>query len=175
VDGARALENTVTVLVISCPHALGRAIPLVIALSARSGILIKDRLALERMRKVDTVLFDKTGTLTRGKPAVTGVAVAEGSDGDDGALLALAASVEADSVHPLARAKVTAAGERGLEVPKSSGFRSITGRGVEAAKAPGSGGSRASWEGSATRGPATDSGERGRLAGRRLLECRTGR
>jgi Cu2+-exporting ATPase len=105
------------------------------------------------MRTVDTVLFDKTGTLTRGKPAVTGVAVAEGSDGDDGALLALAASVEADSEHPLARAIVTAAGER----------------------APGSGGSRASWEESATRGPATTSGERGRPAGRRLLECRTGR
>src|SRR3712207_3105488 len=78
---ARAIENTVTVLVISCPHALGLAIPLVIAistaLSARNGILVKDRLALERTRTVDTVLFDKTGTLTRGEPAVTGVAVAE--------------------------------------------------------------------------------------------------
>jgi Cu2+-exporting ATPase len=128
VDGARALENTVTVLVISCPHALGRAIPLVIALSARSGILIKDRLALERMRKVDTVLFDKTGTLTRGKPAVTGVAVAEGSDGDDGALLALAASVEADSVHPLARAKVTAPSRAGAWRPRRHPDRVVHGQ-----------------------------------------------
>jgi Cu2+-exporting ATPase len=75
-DPGRAIENTVTVLVISCPHALGLAIPLVIALltalSARNGILVKDRLALERMRTVDTVLFDKTGTLTKGEPVVTG-------------------------------------------------------------------------------------------------------
>ena len=128
-----AIENTVTVLVISCPHALGLAIPLVIALStslsARSGILVKDRLALERMRTVDTVLFDKTGTLTRGEPTVSGVAAA---DGDEGALLALAASVEADSEHPLARAIVTAAREKRLSVRKASGFRSVTGRGVEA-------------------------------------------
>jgi Cu2+-exporting ATPase len=132
-DPTRAIENTVTVLVISCPHALGLAIPLVIALStalsARNGILVKDRLALERMRNVDTVLFDKTGTLTKGEPAVTGVAAANG-DGD--ALLALAASVEADSEHPLARAIVAAAREKDLSVPTASGFRSITGRGVEA-------------------------------------------
>jgi len=130
---ARAIENTVTVLVISCPHALGLAIPLVIALStslsARNGILVKDRLALERMRTVDTVLFDKTGTLTRGEPAVTGVAV---TDGDDEALLALAASVEADSEHPLARAIVALAEEKGLQVPGAKGFHSLTGRGVEA-------------------------------------------
>jgi Cu2+-exporting ATPase len=132
---ARAIENTVTVLVISCPHALGLAIPLVIALltalSARNGILVKNRLALERMRTVDTVLFDKTGTLTRGEPAVTGVAVAEGFDGDEDALLALAASVEADSEHPLARAIVAAAEGKG-GVPRASNFRSLTGRGVEA-------------------------------------------
>ncbi len=129
----QAIENTMTVLVISCPHALGLAIPLVIALStalsARHGILIKDRLALERMRSVDAVLFDKTGTLTRGEPAVTGVASLR--DGED-SLLALAASVEADSEHPLARAIVAAAKEKDLEIPASSGFRSITGRGVEA-------------------------------------------
>jgi Cu2+-exporting ATPase len=128
----RAVENTVTVLVISCPHALGLAIPLVIALStalsARNGILVKDRLALERMRKVDTVLFDKTGTLTRGEPTVAGVA---STDGDDAALLAVTGAVESDSEHPLARAIVAAARERG-RVPTASGFRSLTGRGVEA-------------------------------------------
>ncbi|SFQ43717.1 Cu2+-exporting ATPase [Amycolatopsis arida] len=77
-DATTAVERTVTVLVIACPHALGLAIPLVIAIStavsARAGILVKDRLALERLRTVDTVLFDKTGTLTRGRPSVTGVA-----------------------------------------------------------------------------------------------------
>src|SRR5215217_4171210 len=132
---ARAIENTVTVLVISCPHALGLAIPLVIAiatgLSARNGILVKDRLALERMRTVDTVLFDKTGTLTKGEPAVAAVAVAEGFDGDEEALLRLAAAVEADSEHPLARAIVAAAREKG-GVPAAGKFRSLTGRGVEA-------------------------------------------
>jgi Cu2+-exporting ATPase len=130
----RAIENTVTVLVISCPHALGLAIPLVIAistaLSARNGILVKDRLALERTRTVDTVLFDKTGTLTKGEPAVAGVTVAEGFDGGEEALLALAGAVEADSEHPLARA-IVAAGEKG-GVSAADNFRSLTGRGVEA-------------------------------------------
>jgi P-type Cu2+ transporter len=130
----RAIENTVTVLVISCPHALGLAIPLVIAistaLSARNGILVKDRLSLERTRTVDTILFDKTGTLTKGEPAVAGVAVAEGFDGDEEALLGLAGAVEADSEHPLARA-IVAAGEKG-GVPTAGNFRSLTGRGVEA-------------------------------------------
>jgi P-type Cu2+ transporter len=131
----RAIENTVTVLVISCPHALGLAIPLVIAiatgLSARNGILVKDRLSLESMRTVDTVLFDKTGTLTKGEPAVAGVAVAEGFDGDEDTLLKLAGAVEADSEHPLARAIVAAAGEKGGG-PTAGNFRSLTGRGVEA-------------------------------------------
>jgi Cu2+-exporting ATPase len=132
-----AIERTVTVLVIACPHALGLAIPLVIvlstALSARAGILVKDRLALERMRQISAVLFDKTGTLTKGAHVVTDVVVS-GDDrraGDETALLQLAAAVESDSEHPLARAIVTAARERG-EIPKASGFRSITGRGVEA-------------------------------------------
>ncbi len=106
-----AVVRTVTVLVIACPHALGLAIPLVIALStavsARAGILVKDRLALERMRLVDTVLFDKTGTLTKGAHVVTGVAAA--GDLDEDAVLGLAAAVEADSEHPLARAIVAAA------------------------------------------------------------------
>ena len=128
-----AVTRAVTVLVISCPHALGLAIPLVIALSteisARQGILIKDRLALERMREVTTVLFDKTGTLTRGEPVVTGVATSGVSTGD---LLALAAAVEADSEHPLARAIVQRAREDALPIPAASAFRALAGRGVEA-------------------------------------------
>jgi P-type Cu2+ transporter len=127
-----SVTRTVTVLVIACPHALGLAIPLVTAIStsmsARQGILVKDRMALERMRTVDAVLFDKTGTLTKGEHAVTGVAAV---DGDEGRLLALAAAVEADSEHPLARAIVAAARERG-DVPAASDFRAMTGRGVEA-------------------------------------------
>jgi P-type Cu2+ transporter len=128
----QAIERTVTVLVIACPHALGLAIPLVIAistaLSARNGILVKDRLALERMRTVDAVLFDKTGTLTKGEPEVTAV---HSLDGDDDALLRLAGAVEADSEHPLARAIVAAARQRG-ELVSAHGFRSMTGRGVQA-------------------------------------------
>jgi P-type Cu2+ transporter len=127
-----AIERTVTVLVIACPHALGLAIPLVISistgLSARNGILVKDRLALERMREVDAVLFDKTGTLTAAEHTVTGVMAAKGSEDE---VLALAAAVESDSEHPLARAIVAAARERG-EVPQASGFTSMTGRGVQA-------------------------------------------
>ena len=131
-ETAQAVERTVTVLVISCPHALGLAIPLVIAIStavsARSGILVKDRLALERMRTVDAVLFDKTGTLTLGEPAVHDVAFV-GTGADE--VLSLAAAVEADSEHPLARAIVAAARDRG-QIPQASDFRSMTGRGVEA-------------------------------------------
>ncbi|MBB5829197.1 heavy metal translocating P-type ATPase [Micromonospora carbonacea] len=132
-DPDEAVVRTVTVLVIACPHALGLAIPLVIALStavaARSGILVKDRLALERMRTVDAVLFDKTGTLTRGEHAVTGVAAAAGTSEDE--LLRLAAGVEADSEHPLARAIVAAAEQRGGH-PPATGFRALPGRGVRA-------------------------------------------
>ena len=129
-----AVERTVTVLVIACPHALGLAIPLVIAISteraARAGVLIKNRMALERMRTVDVVLFDKTGTLTRGEPELKDLAAAEGTDRDE--LLALAAAAESDSEHPLARAIVAAARGRGLQVPQASGFTSLTGRGVRA-------------------------------------------
>jgi Cu2+-exporting ATPase len=125
--------RTVTVLVIACPHALGLAIPLVISLStavsARAGILVKDRLALERMRTIQAVLFDKTGTLTRGAHVVTGAAAADGLT-EDG-VLGIAGGVESDSEHPLARALVAAAKERG-GVATADGFRSLTGRGVEA-------------------------------------------
>ncbi|MFP5317723.1 MAG: heavy metal translocating P-type ATPase [Acidimicrobiia bacterium] len=137
-DVEDAVVRTVTVLVIACPHALGLAIPLVVsistALSARSGILLKDRLALERMRTVQTVLFDKTGTLTKGAHVVSGTAGLRGrSDLDEDEVLRVAAAVEADSEHPLARAIVSAAAARaGTAVPRASEFRSITGRGVEA-------------------------------------------
>jgi Cu2+-exporting ATPase len=131
-DMNQAVERSVTVLVISCPHALGLAIPLVIAIStsvsARAGILVKDRLALERMRTVDTVLFDKTGTLTSGRPVLRSVLSVDG-DGDQ--VLRLAAVVESDSEHPLARA-IVAAASAGGELPKATGFRSLTGRGVQA-------------------------------------------
>jgi len=97
------------------------------SLSARNGILVKDRLALERMRTVDTVLFDKTGTLTLGRHTVTGVVSV---NGDEDAVLALAAAAEADSEHPVARAIVAAAD--GRELPRAQDFRAIAGRGVEA-------------------------------------------
>ncbi len=127
-----AIARTVTVLVIACPHALGLAIPLVIALStaisARQGILVKDRLALERMRVVNTVLFDKTGTLTEGRHVVTNVVA---TDGDETRLLALAGAAEGESEHPLARAIVAAAKER-TTLGSASSFRAIPGRGVQA-------------------------------------------
>jgi P-type Cu2+ transporter len=127
-ETGEAVERTVTVLVISCPHALGLAIPLVIAIStgiaARAGILIRDRIALERMRTVGAVLFDKTGTLTKGRPAVRDVAGDLPSD----EVLRLAAAVEASSEHPLAKAVVTAA----HDAPIASDFRALPGRGVEA-------------------------------------------
>ncbi|MDQ3981084.1 MAG: heavy metal translocating P-type ATPase, partial [Actinomycetota bacterium] len=127
-----AVERTVTVLVIACPHALGLAIPLVIsistALSARNGILVKDRLALEQMRDVDVVLFDKTGTLTAAQHELTGVA---STHGDDSEVLRLAAAIESESEHPLARAIVRAARDEG-DVPRATQFRSMTARGVEA-------------------------------------------
>jgi Cu2+-exporting ATPase len=132
-DADKGVVRAITVLVISCPHALGLAIPLVIALStataAKSGILVKDRLALERMRTVRAVLIDKTGTLTKGKHTVTGVAGADGVSEEE--VLRLAGGVEADSEHPLARAIVTAATDRGQPV-QGRDFRSLPGRGVQA-------------------------------------------
>jgi Cu2+-exporting ATPase len=126
-----AVVRAVAVLVIACPHALGLAIPLVVTIStslaARNGILVKDRLALERMRKVDVVLFDKTGTLTKGSHAVRDVFAA---DGDIDGLLARAGAVEADSEHPLAKAIVATARARG-QVSVATGFRAMSGRGVE--------------------------------------------
>ncbi|MET9442288.1 copper-translocating P-type ATPase [Streptomyces sp. NPDC006610] len=127
-----AVVRTVTVLVIACPHALGLAIPLVVALStaiaARAGILVKDRLALERMRTVDTVLFDKTGTLTKGAPVLTGRVTAAGAGLPEERVLAIAAGVEADSEHPLARAVMAAAAAPAA----ATAFRPLAGRGVQA-------------------------------------------
>ena len=127
-----AVVRTVTVLVIACPHTLGLAIPLVISLSsalaASNGILVKDRLALERMRTVDAVLFDKTGTLTKGEHIVSGVA---GAGVDDADVLRIAAAVEIESEHPLARAIVAAARNTG-HVQAATEFVSNPGRGVQA-------------------------------------------
>jgi P-type Cu2+ transporter len=132
-DPDTAVLLTVGVLVISCPHALGLATPLVVSLSsalaARNGILVKSRIALERMRTVDTVLFDKTGTLTRGEHAVVGMTAATGTDEREA--WAVAGAVEADSEHPLARAIVRAAAEHG-PLAAAGDFRSMPGRGVEA-------------------------------------------
>ena len=132
-DPATTLERVITVLIIACPHALGLAIPLVVSITteraARGGVLIKDRLALERTRSVDTVLFDKTGTLTRGEPAVGHVVAAGGLEEE---VLALAAAAEMDSEHPLARAIVRAATERELQVPAATGFSASPAVGVTA-------------------------------------------
>ncbi|MFI7650759.1 heavy metal translocating P-type ATPase [Micromonospora sp. NPDC049460] len=132
-DPVQSVVRSVTVLVIACPHALGLAIPLVIALStavsAKAGILVKDRLALERMRTVDAVLFDKTGTLTKGAHTVTATAAASGTTEDE--VLRIAGAVEADSEHPLAKALVKVAQDRGLRATARD-FRSLPGRGVRA-------------------------------------------
>ncbi|OFT94028.1 heavy metal translocating P-type ATPase [Brevibacterium sp. HMSC24B04] len=129
-----AVTRTITVLVIACPHALGLAIPLVVSIAteraARGGVLVKDRLAMESMRRVDAVLFDKTGTLTKGEPVVTGVEPVGDLDADE--VLSLAASAEADSEHPLARAIVAAAEERGLSFETGTGFSSSPAVGVTA-------------------------------------------
>ncbi len=133
-DPEGALVRTATVLVIACPHALGLAIPLVIAIStslgARNGLLVKSRLALERAKDLDMVIFDKTGTLTRGEPGLAGVATAEGVTETE--LLHLAASVEADSEHPLARAIVRGATGRGIAASPVTAFEALPGRGAQA-------------------------------------------
>jgi Cu2+-exporting ATPase len=132
-DQEGALIRTATVLVIACPHALGLAIPLVIAIStsigARNGLLVKNRIALERARELQVVIFDKTGTLTKGQPVLADVAAASGDTSD---IVRLAAAVEADSEHPLARAIVAAAEERGIVTAGATEFESLAGRGARA-------------------------------------------
>ena len=129
-----ALVKTATVLIIACPHALGLAIPLVIAIStslgAQNGLLVKDRLALERARKLDMVIFDKTGTLTRGSPAVAGIAVVTGTSESE--LIALSAAVEINSEHPLARAIVEEARRRRIPQRQALEFEALAGRGAQA-------------------------------------------
>lgn len=133
-DTEHALIRTATVLIIACPHALGLAIPLVIAIStslgAQNGLLVKDRLALESARLLDMVIFDKTGTLTRGTPAVTGFVAAVGTSETD--LLAAAAAVEANSEHPLARAIVEEATRHGVPQWHATHFEALAGRGARA-------------------------------------------
>ena len=128
------IARVATVLVIACPHALGLAIPLVVAIStgigANNGILVRDRLALENAREIDTVIFDKTGTLTKGEFGVVGIATVEGWDEEKA--LALTAAIEGDSEHTIAQGILRSAEERGLSLPKVSDFEAIKGRGVKA-------------------------------------------
>jgi Cu2+-exporting ATPase len=133
-NAAFAIERFVTVLVIACPHALGLAIPLVIAISttlaARGGLLIRDRRGLEDARSIDSVVFDKTGTLTRGEFGVVSIATVNNLPPDDA--LALAAAIERDSEHSIAKGIVRSAEERKLIIPSVQGFAAIPGKGVRA-------------------------------------------
>jgi len=132
--GFQAVERVVTVLVIACPHALGLAIPLVVAITtsigASNGILVRDRLALETVRDINVVIFDKTGTLTKGEQGVIALASANGKDEREA--LALAAAIEADSEHIIAQAIRHTAHEQHLKLPVVDGFIALKGRGVRA-------------------------------------------
>ncbi len=129
-----AIERMVTVMVIACPHALGLAVPLVVAvstsLSAGSGLLIRDRAAFERARNLDAVVFDKTGTLTEGRFGVSDIVLLAGGSEDEE--LRFAASAESQSEHPIAHGIVAAAKERGIDLPRPSGVRNVTGEGIVA-------------------------------------------
>lgn len=133
-SGGFAMERAVTVMVICCPHALGLAIPLVVAVStvlaARSGFLVRERDAFERARNVDTVVFDKTGTLTEGSFRVVEVAPSPGVGEDEA--LGLAATVEAGSEHSIARGILASARERGLTGTEARDFRALPGKGARA-------------------------------------------
>jgi Cu2+-exporting ATPase len=128
------LKRVVTVLVIACPHALGLAVPLVVAIStslaASNGILVRDRRALEAARELDTVIFDKTGTLTKGEQGVVGLITADNITEDEA--LALTAAIEGDSEHVIARAIIEAAQAKELSMPQVSNFEALKGRGVQA-------------------------------------------
>lgn len=128
-----ALERAVTVMVITCPHALGLAIPLVVAVStslaANSGLLIRDRQAFERARNVQAIVFDKTGTLTQGKFGVTDIV--QLTDMDKNEVLGLAASLESKSAHPIAVGMLESAREKGLEIREPEEFNSMPGKGIE--------------------------------------------
>jgi len=140
-----ALERAVTVMVITCPHALGLAIPLVVAVStsiaAKSGLLIRDRQAFERARNLQALIFDKTGTLTEGRFGVTDIISFSGEETGKGGetgnekenenILGLAASLEASSEHPIAAGILESAREKGVEIRSVEEFSSIPGKGVE--------------------------------------------
>ena len=130
---AFGVERAVTVMVISCPHALGLAVPLVVAVStslaAKNGLLIRDRQAFERTKDVQAVVFDKTGTLTEGKFGVTDIVT---SGKEENYVLKIAASIEAYSEHPIAKSIVEEAEKRGLELEKVDDFKAVPGKGVEA-------------------------------------------
>lgn len=132
--GEYTVERVVTVLVIACPHALGLAVPLVVALSttlgARNGLLVRDRRGLEEARLLTTVVFDKTGTLTLGEHRVVSMRTVDGLSEDDA--LRLAAAVEQDAEHPVAHAIVASAAERKLVIPRATDFQAIPGHGVQA-------------------------------------------
>ncbi len=129
-----ALERTVTVMVIACPHALGLAVPLVVAvstaISARNGLLIRDRTAFEAARGLDAIVFDKTGTLTEGRFGVTDIIPL--ADLDEARVLRLAAAIEGQSEHPIAAGVVRGAEERRMKLPAAREFRAIPGKGAEA-------------------------------------------
>lgn len=129
-----ALERMVTVMVIACPHALGLAVPLVVAvstsLSANSGLLIRDRAAFERARDLNAVVFDKTGTLTKGRFGISDLVLLD--TGDEVSALRMAASVESHSQHPIAQGIVAEARAREIDFPAPEGLHSITGSGVTA-------------------------------------------
>ncbi len=130
---AFALERAVTVMVIACPHALGLAVPLVVAVStslaAKNGFLIRERDAFERARDLDAIVFDKTGTLTKGEFGVTDIVSFNKLDEDE--ILAYAASLEVHSEHPIAKGIVNKAVEKGLKLLDVEGFKALPGRGVE--------------------------------------------
>jgi len=132
-SGSFVVQRVVTVLVIACPHALGLAVPLVVALSttigARNGLLVRDRRGLEQARLVTAAIFDKTGTLTLGQHRVIGLCAGDGLAETDA--LRLAAAVEQDSEHPLARAILASASDRQIALPRATDFRAIPGLGVE--------------------------------------------
>ena len=129
-----SIVRMVTVLVIACPHALGLAVPLVVAnsttMGARNGLLVRDRRGLEEARNLDTVIFDKTGTLTLGEFRVVAMSVAQDLSEDEA--LRIASGIEAESQHPIARGIVKTAEDKGIDVPAADGFRAITGKGVAA-------------------------------------------
>jgi Cu2+-exporting ATPase len=129
-----SVVRMVTVLVIACPHALGLAVPLVVAISttlgARNGLLVRDRRGLEEARNLDTVIFDKTGTLTLGEFRVVAMSIAEGMTEDEA--LRIASGIESESEHPIARGIVKTAQDKGIDLPVAEDFRAITGKGVAA-------------------------------------------